>query len=185
MNPVPIPDEFRVALLSIRDANRVSAIHLNEVPSPQTLAPYTAALSLHTDGAEFDSPIATGRFVILYDPDGHPGWNGNFRLVAQMRTSIDEEMGADPLLSEAIWHWAHDCLEESGAGYHSLTGSVTKETSESFGGLILTGSQLFVELRASWTPVTPYLGEHLHAWMTLMGRVSGVIPPTRDLLSIV
>lgn len=185
VSEVSIPDDFRVALLSLRDVQRIPAIHLSEVPAPRALAPYTAALSLHTQEEDHDSPLATGRFVILHDPDSQAGWNGTFRLVAQMRTQIDEEMGADPLLSEAIWHWCHDCLEEAGAGYHSLTGTVTKEVSESYGGLVLTGSRLCVELRASWTPVTPYLGEHLHAWMTLMGRTSGIISPNGELLSVV
>lgn len=183
MSEVPIPDEFRVALMSLRDAQRIPGIHLSEVPSPRALAPFTAALSLHTEAESQDMPLATGRFVVLHDPNGQVGWNGTFRLVAQMRTQIDADMGADPLLSEALWHWAHDCLEEAGAGYHSLTGTVTKEVSESFGGLILTGSTLGAELRASWTPVTPYLGEHLTAWMTLMGRTSGVVPPSTELVS--
>lgn len=180
-----IPDEFRTALLSLRDAPRISALHLAEVPSPQTLAPYTAALSIHTEAQKSDEPVASGRVVILYDPDTQPGWNGRFRIVAQLRTHIETEMGADPLLSEALWHWTHDCLEESGAGYHSLIGTVSKEVSESFGGLILTGSDTCVEMRASWTPNTPYLGEHLYAWMTLIGRISGVLPPVSDILSVV
>lgn len=184
MSDTPIPEDFRTALLSLRDAPRVSAIHLSEIPAPQTLAPYTAALRLHTAQPTEGEPLASGRFVILHDPDGQEGWNGSFRLVAQMRAHIDAEMSNDPLLSEALWHWAHDCLDEVGAGYHSLTGTVTKESSESFGGLTLTGSQLVVELRASWTPRTAYLGEHLHAWATLMGRCSGVITPTHDFLSV-
>ncbi|MBF1736082.1 MAG: DUF3000 family protein, partial [Trueperella pyogenes] len=102
------------------------------------------------------------------------GWNGPFRLVTQLRAQIDADMSSDPLLSEALWNWTHDCLEERGAGFHDLTGTVSKEVSESFGGLLLMGSTLAVEIRASLTPNTPWIGEHLLAWQDLMCRIAGV-----------
>ncbi|RRC96285.1 DUF3000 domain-containing protein [Schaalia canis] len=180
MSDTPIPEEFTTALLSLRDTPRSPELVLQEIPPPRQLAPWSAGLSLHTRKEGHQNPLATGRFVVLYDPDGQIGWNGSFRIVAQLRTQIDAEMSTDPLLCEALWNWAHDCLDDAGAGYHDLTGTVTKEMSESFGGLQLTDSALYVELRASWTPSTPYLGEHLSAWMELVCRTSGVTP-TRHL----
>ncbi len=172
-----MPEEFRTALLSLREAPGHAGIEYEEVPPPRQLSPWSAALSLHTVKEEHGAPLASGRFVILYDPDSQLGWDGNFRIVAQLRTSIDPEMSTDPLLTEAMWNWAYDCLEEAGAGFHSFTGTVTKEMSESFGGLTLTDSTFNVELRASWSPSTPYLGEHFQGWLTLIGRVSGIILP--------
>ena len=170
------PEDFHTALLSLRDASRNPEIDLEEVPAPTRMAPWTAALAMRTLSEEHGQPLASGRMVILHDPNGQPGWNGTFRLVAQLRSQIDPEMGADPLLGEAVWNWAHDCLEDAGAGYHDINGTITRELSESFGGLELRGSTLHVELRASWTPATPYLGEHLQAWCDLLCKTAGIVP---------
>lgn len=171
-----VPDDFVSALLSLREAPRNPEVELEEVPAPRRLAPWTAALALRTVREDHDQPLASGRFVVLHDPATQPGWNGEFRIVAQLRTQIDPEMGSDPLLGEAVWGWAQDCLVDAGTGFHDLTGTVTREVSESFGGLRLRGSVVHVELRASWTPATPHLGEHLVAWSDLLCRTSGITP---------
>lgn len=168
------PADYVTALMDIRDAASNPLIEYEEVPSPPRLAPYSAAIALRTVAEDHEQPRSSGRIVILHDPEEQLGWGGTFRIVAQLRSQIDPEMGFDPLLSEAVWNWAHDSLEEAGAGYHSLTGTVTRELSESFGGLELMGATLFVELRASWTPNTSYVGDHLKAWTSLMCRTSGV-----------
>ena len=89
-------------------------------------------------------------------------------------------MAVDPMLSEGVWGWMLDCLDGSGAGFHDITGTVTREMSEAFGGLELRGSSLFVEVRASWTPNSEYLGEHLFGWADAMRKTAGIIP-TRHL----
>jgi hypothetical protein len=172
----PVPEDFLTALLSLREQARNPEVELEEVPPPRRLAPWTAAIALRTAREEHGQPLASGRFVVLHDPAEQIGWNGTFRLVAQLRTQIDSEMGSDPLLGEALWAFAGESLDEAGAGYHDLTGTVTREFSESFGGLELRGAVLHAELRASWTPVTPWLGEHLRAWSDLMCRASGITP---------
>ncbi len=168
------PEDFLTALLSLRDQRRAPEVEIAEVPPPRRLAPWTAALAVRTRREEHGQPLASGRFVVLHDPEEQIGWNGTFRIVAQLRAQIDAEMGADPLLGEALWAFAGECLDDAGAGYHDLTGTVTREISESFGGLELRGATLHAELRASWTPVTPYLGEHLQAWCDLLCRASGI-----------
>lgn len=171
-----MPDDFVSALLSLRGAPRNPEVELEEVPPPRRLAPWTAALAMHTVREEHDQPLASGRLVVLHDPATQPGWNGEFRVVAQLRTQIEAEMGADPLLGEAVWGWALDCLDDAGADFHDVTGTVTREVSESFGGLRLRGAVVHVELRASWTPTSPRLGEHLVAWSDLLCRTSGITP---------
>lgn len=174
MDERALPEDFVQALLSLRDAPRHPQVELSEAPGPSRLAPFTAAIVMRTLAEEFDEPLATGRLVILYDPEGNPGWNGTIRLVAQLRSHIDPEMGSDPLLAEALWAWTDECLGAAGAGYHDLTGTVTREISESFGGLVLRGSTMNVEMRASWTASSCALGEHLAGWTDLMLRTCGV-----------
>ena len=125
---------------------------------------------------EAGQPLSTGRIVILHDPVGQIGWNGTFRVVSQLRAQIDADMMGDPLLAEGVWGWTLDCLHAAGAGLHDLTGTVTREMSETFGGLELRGSSLFVDVRASWTPNSEHLGEHLSGWADVMRRTAGIVP---------
>lgn len=129
-----------------------------------------------TDEDDAGQPLSTGRMVILHDPVGQIGWNGTFRVVSQLRAQIDADMMGDPLLAEGVWGWTLDCLHVAGAGLHDLTGTVTREMSETFGGLELRGSSLFVDVRASWTPNSEHLGEHLSGWADVMRRTAGIVP---------
>jgi len=177
VNENAVPEEFMRALLSLRQADHLPHILLEEVPPPRRLAPFTAALAMRTtDEDEAGQPLSTGRMVILHDPVEQIGWNGTFRVVCQLRAQVDAEMIGDPMLSEGVWGWMLDCLETAGAGFHDITGTVTREMSEAFGGLELRGSSLFVDVRASWTPNSEYLGEHLSGWADVMRRTAGIVP---------
>lgn len=171
-----LPPDFRDALLSLREAPRLPEVSLREVPGPARLAPWTAALALSTRSSDHDQPLAHGHLVLLYDEDEPEEWRGPFRLIGHVWAQVDAQMAADPLLGEAVWSWAHDSLMEAGAGYHGLVGTVTRELSESFGGLTLQGSRTNVELRCSWSPATRYVGEHLLAWSVLLCRTAGIAP---------
>ena len=149
---------------------------MEEVPAPKKLAPYSAALSAETVETVGATPMATGRFVVLHDPDGQEAWDGDFRIVVQARARIDDEIGMDPVFESAAWSWLTDGLEDSRAGYHSLVGTVTRVLSETFGGLTLTDSCAHAEIRASWSPTTPQLGPHLTAWHELLLVASGHEP---------
>lgn len=169
------PADFIAALTSIRQVSDFRGCTLEEVPAPRTLAPYAAALRAFTIADDGFHPLATGRFVILFDPLTQPGWNGPMRIVTHVRSQMDAELGDDPLLGEVIWSWAHDALDNAGANLHDMNGTVTRELSETFGGLELRRSGLEVEFRASWTPATFDLGPHVCAWLELIARCAGTI----------
>ncbi|MGO1173678.1 MAG: DUF3000 domain-containing protein [Actinomycetaceae bacterium] len=175
-----IPADFERALLSLREPRLRREVHLEEVPAPARLAPFTAALTAEVTASpadlDPDAFLGHGRFVVLHDPDGQPAWGGTFRVVVLARAHLDEEMGADPLLGEVAWTWLLDALHSHGAGYRRLSGSVTRVLSESFGGLELVSGEVEVELRASWTPNTPELGPHLAAWAELAATAAGLEP---------
>mgnify|MGYP002740321938 CR=1 FL=1 len=149
---------------------------MEEVPAPKKLAPYSAALSAETIETMGATPIATGRFVVLHDPNGQDAWDGDFRIVVQARARIDEEVGMDPVFESAAWSWLTDGLNDSRAGYRALVGTVTKVLSETFGGLTLTDSCAHAEIRASWSPTTPDLTPHLVAWYELLHVAAGNEP---------
>lgn len=171
-----IPERFEEALLSLRDVPRPRGLLMEEVPAPRKLAPYSAALTAETLETVGTTPIATGRFVVLYDPNGQDAWDGDFRIVVQARARIDEEVGMDPLLESAAWSWLTDGLDDAGVGYRALVGTVTRVLSETFGGLTLTDACAHAEIRASWSPTTAQLGPHLTAWHQLLMVASGHEP---------
>jgi len=171
-----IPERFEAALLSMKAAPRPRGLLLDEVPGPRKLAPYTAALTAETLETESGTPIASGRFVLLHDPRGQDAWDGDFRLVVMARTRLDDEVGIDPFLGSAAWSWLTQALDDAGAGYSALVGTVTRVLSETFGGLELTDSCAHAEVRASWSPTTPDLGPHLAAWYELIHIAAGHEP---------
>ena len=154
-------------------------IHLEEVPAPQKLAPhaYAIAADVATEIDDDESDIATGRFVILHDPQGQEAWDGHFRCVTFIRSAIDDEMQGDPLLPEVGWSWFIESLDKCGAEYTSPSGTVTRVSSASFGQLSTTEETSEIEIRASWTPKSSHeLINHAQAWIDLLAIVSGLNP---------
>ena len=88
-------------------------IFCEEMPAPQRIAPYAAALSadVTVDGTD----IGTGRIIVLHDPAGNDAWDGTFRCVAYARADIDPELITDPLLAEVGWSWLTEALDAHGA----------------------------------------------------------------------
>jgi hypothetical protein len=184
VDPSALPEEFRVAVAQMRAARLRPEVFREEMPAPQRIAPYAAALSADVtiDGED----VGTGRIVLLHDPAGNDAWAGTFRCVAYARAEIDPEMANDPLLAEVGWSWLREALAAHGASYVAPSGTVTKVSSESFGGMADEEPSAQLEIRASWTPVADLatgaplnLGPHAEAWGELLCTASG-LPPVPD-----
>ncbi|HLS74828.1 MAG TPA: DUF3000 domain-containing protein [Actinomycetaceae bacterium] len=174
---VAVPPDFEAALLSLRGHRQRPELRLEEVPAPTRIAPYALALTAEVNPTtDPESMLGSGRFVVLYDPEGQSAWNGSFRIIVMARAQLEDELGADPLLGEVGWAWLTDALASAGAGYHSLSGTVTRVLSESFGGLALRDREVEIEVRASWSPNTTDLGPHLAAWAELTSSAAGLEP---------
>jgi hypothetical protein len=182
------PPDFETALLSLRGHRMRPELHLEEVPAPTRIAPYALALTGEVNAAprtmDPDAMLGHGRFVVLHDPAGQEAWHGTFRVIVLAKARLEEELGADPLLGEVGWTWLTDALTEAGAGYHHLSGTVTRVLSETFGGLELRGGEVEIEVRASWTPTTPDLGPHLKAWAALTCQAAGLEPLPENVTSL-
>ena len=164
-------------MLSLRGHRQRPELRLEEVPAPTRIAPYALALTAEVNPTtDPESMLGSGRFVVLYDPEGQSAWNGSFRIIVMARAQLEDELGADPLLGEVGWAWLTDALASAGAGYHSLSGTVTRVLSESFGGLALRDREVEIEVRASWSPNTTDLGPHLSAWTELTSSAAGLEP---------
>lgn len=166
--------DFRTALSSLREVRLRPEILLEEAPAPQRLAPYAIALSAEVVVDEDE--LGNGRLVVLHDPEGQEAWEGTFRVVAFIRATLEPEMAADPLLAEVGWSWLVEALADHGAAHSALSGTVTRVTSESFGGLSDRPLEGQIEIRASWTPDDPELGPHARAWAEVLGQAAGLMP---------
>jgi hypothetical protein len=183
--PPVAPPAFEQALLSLRGHRLRPELRLEEVPAPTRIAPYALALTGEVNPTpEPETMIGSGRFVVLYDPDGQDAWNGCFRVIAMGRAQLEQELGADPLLGEVGWAWLTDALDECGAEHHSLSGSVTRVLTESFGGLGLRDSEVEIEIRASWTPTSTDLGPHLRAWALMACSAAGLPPMPENVTAL-
>ena len=167
------PEEFREAVAQMRGARFRPEVLCEEMPAPQRIAPFAAALSadVTVDGED----TGTGRIVLLHDPAGNDAWGGTFRCVAYARAELTPEFAIDPFLAEVAWTWLVEALEAHGAEYTSPSGTVTKVTSESFGTMADEESSAQIEVRASWTPVGD-IGPHVEAWGELMCTAVGLAP---------
>ena len=163
---------FEEITASIRAIKPRSEILLEEVPAPQKLAPYAFAMT-----ADVLEDAATGRFVLLHDPDGQEGWSGKYRCVTFVRAAIDNEMAADPMLCNIGWAWLMESLKAIGCDYTAPSGTVTKVASVSFGTLENLDEDSELEVRASWTPTSgKNIADHIRAWVELLEMSAGLAP---------
>jgi hypothetical protein len=173
MMPDDAPEEFLLAVERLRAVRLRPEVLLEEVPAPQRIAPH--ALALSADVVVDDVELATGRFVLLYDPAGQEAWEGRFRVVTFVRAALESDLGGDPLVGEIGWTWLQESLEADGVGYAAAGCTVTRVVSESFGTLADRPAAVELEIRASWTP-TDDVALHLAAWSTLLCTVGGLPP---------
>ena len=200
---VTVPDEeasatFRVAVAGLRSCqDQVQRIRpelcFEEVPAPRTLAPFATAVgaTVRVDGAE----IATGRFVLLYDPAGQRGWAGPLRVIVYIRAELEPEIAEDPMVGEVAWSWLTEALDARTAGYAEPSGTVTRVVTEGFGAKRAEPRATGFELRASWSPLDAEeagpaaddgqdglaghqdgLAGHMAAWCGTMCAAAGLAP---------
>jgi hypothetical protein len=164
-----------------------------DVPAPKRLAPFAAALAAAVRRGEAD--IAWGRLVLLYDPAGQEGWPGFHRLISYLRAEMEPEIAADPMLCRVGWSWLIEALDARTPGYGAPSGTVTRVTTEGFGGKEDEPPTHGFELRASWSPAAaPSAGSalppgtgsaalaaldiaaHVTAWCDSLAAAAGLPP---------
>ena len=153
---------------------------IEQAPSPQRLAPQ--AFTLTADAVTDGSPAtvgthvesASGRFVVLHDPDGVDEWEGNDRIVIFARCDVEPELLADPLIHEVAWSWVTEALDNHQVA--QVGGTVTVSSGTSFGSMAERPGDGLVEIRASWTPFEDDLTVHLSLWIEILATLAGLPP---------
>lgn len=175
MTDTPVaPELFRDAVAALLSVRPRPEIELSEVRPPQRLAPWSFALSAEVSGPVDE--LATGKLVLLHDPDGEQAWDGVLRLVVYVRAELDAELATDPLLPEVGWSWLTEALESCGANHTALGGTVTQTSSARFGDISGPARSDDLELRASWTARSAELAPHGEAFCDLMASTVGLPP---------
>lgn len=184
------PPEFSAAVASMRAARLRPEVYCEEMPAPQRIAPFAAALS--ADVTVDDTDLGTGRIILLHDPAGNDAWDGTFRCVAYARAEIEVDLITDPLLADVGWSWLTEALAAHGAAHTAISGTVTRVATESFGGMAGDEGTAQIEVRASWTPLPPAgageeagldVAPHVEAWAELICTAVG-LPPVPDGVSV-
>lgn len=181
----PIPAEFTRAVEALSKATTRPELTITEIASPGSLAPYSMALAADVTPARHgvDSPLGTGRFILLYDPSAPEAWGGTYRVVCFAQAPLETDIGIDPFLAEVAWSWLVDALDHRGAHYVAASGTATKILSTGFGELASQGDGALIELRASWTPTDHELGAHVEGWSELLCMLAG-LPPAIEGVSL-
>ncbi|HYI56883.1 MAG TPA: DUF3000 domain-containing protein [Microlunatus sp.] len=180
-----VPTPFQRAAHDLLHASWRPELLVEEIPAPQKIAPFAAAVS--ADVVVGGEDVGTGRLVLLHDPAGNAAWQGTFRCVTFARAEVDPEMVSDPLLAQVGWSWLIDALVGHGAEYLAPSGTVTSVSSESFGGMADEDPSAEVEVRASWTPLLSDgngLTAHAQAWGELLCTTAGLPPLPAGVVSI-
>jgi len=172
----------------MRAARLRPEVFCEEMPAPQRIAPYAAALTadVTVDGTD----LGTGRIILLHDPAGNDAWDGTYRCVAYARAEIELDLVTDPMLAAVGWSWLTEALDAHGAAYTAASGTVTRVATESFGGMADEGGTAQLELRASWTPVQVEgpmgvdVAPHVEAWGELLCTAVGLEPVPEGVTAI-
>jgi Protein of unknown function (DUF3000) len=203
-------EAFRHSVASLQDAIASRADERPELvfedePPPRRLAPFATAVAASIIGPgpgvpggqggaasagrpsgpadeAGDAEIASGRFVLLFDPAGQPGWDGRYRVIGYVRAELEPEMAADPLINEVGWSWLTEALDDQEAPYRNISGTVTTVVTQGFGAKRDEPMSTGFELRASWSPASmagePELAAHLVAWSEVICAAAGLPPVT-------
>jgi hypothetical protein len=170
-------------------------VAVHELPAPTRIAPRAFSLA-GTVGRDGDD-VATGRLVLLFDPEGQTAWEGTTRFVCYARAEVDPEVAADPLVSEVTWSWLREALHAHDVEVRAFGGTVTTTASRRFGVLAADGDNFDVELRCSWSPdwaettrggrqpwSRPAAVAHLNAFVDLLAAMAGVPPQPNGVVPI-
>jgi hypothetical protein len=168
------PELFREAVAALQSVRPRPEMKLEQVRAPQRLAPWSYALSCEATGPA--DVFASGRLVLLHDPEGPEAWGGVLRLVVYVSAELDRELATDPFLPAVGWSWLTDALDDAGAAYTALGGTVTETSSARFGDIAGPPRTDDLELRASWSPSDAALTPHGEAFCQVMASVVGLPP---------
>jgi hypothetical protein len=170
------PAAFRRAVDTLSRGHVREGIEIGDLAAPTRLAPWTHAMSVTLTHPYTGNEAATGRVVLLHDPDGVAAWEGTLRLVIFASCEVEGEMAQDSMLPQVAWSWLTEALAAADVDYVALGGTVTGTSSTRFGDIAGPPRTDELEVRASWTAVGEDLSRHLTAFAAFLSAAAGLPP---------
>ncbi|MCT1806909.1 hypothetical protein HMPREF3157_07155 [Dermabacter sp. HMSC06F07] len=167
-------EEFVSAIDALTAAPIRHEVKWEEIPAPSRLAPFSWAAE--ADVVMHDADLASGKFIVLYDPEGREDWSGRARIVTLMQAQLEHEFALESMLGDVAWSWVTESLELAGTEAHELGCTVTRVVSQSYGSLAARPTTVDIEMRASWSPDSLDLGAHFGAWSAILCAAGGLPP---------
>jgi Protein of unknown function (DUF3000) len=143
-----VPAVFDRALAGLATVELRPELDREQLPAPRRLASFSYAGSVAVLGGSTPGSgpgsgpnggepeeIGSGRFVLLYEPDGLPEWQGVFRCVTLIQVDLETEIAEDRLLPEVAWSWLTEAFGLRDARFAALGGTVSQCASTRFGDL--------------------------------------------------
>lgn len=178
----PAAGRFREVIDAMTGARTRPELEWEEIPAPLRMAPHAFAcngsIMLH------DSELASGRLVVLFNPEGDEAWEGSYRCVAFVQAQLEPEFAVESMLGDVAWSWVTEALELHGADAVQLGCTATRVVSQSYGALASRPSTVDVEMRVSWTPLHEDLAPHFAAWSAMLAAAGGLPPAPPDVAPI-
>lgn len=194
----PGEDEFRRAVAQMEAGMAALGefrpdLVFEDEPPPRRLAPFAHAVAATmmgsagsgqaegTHGPASDAELGSGKFILLFDGAGQPGWDGKYRIIGYVHAALEPEMAADPLINEVGWSWLTEALDSRSGGYRKISGTVTTVVTQGFGTKEDEPMSTEFELRASWSPamadgISAELDGHIAAWCDVICMAAGLPP---------
>jgi hypothetical protein len=138
------------------------------------MAPFTWACSSEVVWQQEE--VASGRLVILHDPEGDDSWKGEYRMVALVQAQLEPEFAIESMLGDVAWSWVTESLELHEATSRELGCTATRVVSQSYGAMAGRPSTVDIEMRVSWTPTDAELGPHFAAFSAMLAAAGGLPP---------
>lgn len=170
----PADDAFAHAIAAMTAAPLRSEVTVEQIPAPLRTAAHSWAASAEV--VLHDEELASGRLVVLHDPDGQEAWQGTYRMVALVQAQLEPEFAIETMLGDVAWSWVTESLELAGAPARELGCTATRVVSQSYGALASRPSTVDVEMRVSWTPAEDDLAPHFTAWGAMLAAAGGLPP---------
>ena len=94
-------------------------------------------------------------------------------MITFAKSPLETNIGADELISDVAWAWLTEALQNRHADYIAEAGTATRIISSGYGSLATQADHAELEVRASWSPKSYEIGQHLEAWQDLVCIMSG------------
>ena len=180
-----LPTEFQLALQGLTEPYLRQELNSHQISSPEGIGDFAAAFASHVPNtAEAASNRGVGRIVFVYDPAQQETWGSKMRVIAYVKSPLENEMEKEEDSANYYWGLLERSLKKHGSKCTHEAGTITKMASTGMGALATDQTKTEIELRASWSPLEADLSSHFAAWQDLVAAMAGFALESESVVKI-